>query len=125
MSGCVLVVDDEPAQRELMRNFLEPHGYVIVEADTGRIAIEELAKQDYDAVLLDLGLPDGRGDFVMQWILSNKPHLKQHVIIVSGDPSSVSRDVLFSRLQVRMLAKPYGMRELLDALDEIRRIPAK
>mgnify|MGYP001600159298 CR=1 FL=1 len=60
-NGKVLVVDDEPAIRRLLRACLERADYEIVEAGSGREALSAMHIDKPDAVLLDLGLPDRDG----------------------------------------------------------------
>lgn len=61
MPAKILVVDDEPAIRRLLRNTLERAGYEIVEARNGKEAISIAAAEHPSAILLDLGLPDRDG----------------------------------------------------------------
>ena len=53
----ILVVDDEPQIRRVMRSTLSAHGYVITEAKTGEEALERLRKERPDLVLLDVNMP--------------------------------------------------------------------
>ncbi|MGN9842378.1 response regulator transcription factor [Nonomuraea sp. H19] len=53
----LLVVDDEPALREALQSSLEFEGYKIVTANDGQAALDELARETYDAVLLDVMMP--------------------------------------------------------------------
>jgi two-component system KDP operon response regulator KdpE len=57
----VVIVDDEPAIRRLLKSALERDGYKVVEAGTGREALSAMNIDRPDAVLLDLGLPDREG----------------------------------------------------------------
>ena len=57
----VLVVDDEPPIRRLLRLTLEPQGYRVFEADAGQLGLQEAAARRPDVVILDLGLPDMDG----------------------------------------------------------------
>jgi len=57
----ILVVDDEPPIRRLLRTSLTAQGYRIVEADTATVALAEIRNHEPDVVILDLGLPDGDG----------------------------------------------------------------
>jgi two-component system KDP operon response regulator KdpE len=54
----VLVVDDEPAIRRLLKTTLRPQGYQVVEAETGREALGQIRAENPDVLILDLGLPD-------------------------------------------------------------------
>ena len=56
----ILVVDDEPPIRKLLRMGLAAHGYEVLEAINGKSALELLDKKP-DLVILDLGLPDIEG----------------------------------------------------------------
>ena len=53
----ILVVDDEPQIRRVLRSTLSAHGYVITEAKTGEEALERLRKERPDLVLLDVNMP--------------------------------------------------------------------
>jgi two-component system, OmpR family, KDP operon response regulator KdpE len=53
----ILVVDDEPQIRRVMRSTLSAHGYVITEAKTGEEALALLRKERPDLVLLDVNMP--------------------------------------------------------------------
>jgi two-component system KDP operon response regulator KdpE len=61
-AATILVVDDEPQIRRVMRSTLSAHGYVITEAKTGEEALELLRKERPDLVLLDVNMP-GMGGF--------------------------------------------------------------
>jgi len=53
----LLVVDDEPALREALQSSLEFEGYKVVTANDGQAALDEVAREAYDAVLLDVMMP--------------------------------------------------------------------
>lgn len=118
-AATVLIVDDSEPQRLLVRTILEKQGYAITEATSGEEAVRQLSTRDFAVVLLDLNLPEGRGDMVVQWILMNRPQLQSRVVIVSADPESIPRDSLLSRLKIPFLAKPFRVRELLSAVGRI------
>jgi two-component system, OmpR family, KDP operon response regulator KdpE len=61
MDTKVLVVDDEPAIRRLLRTTLRSQGYQVIEAETGREALAQRRAEIPDVMLLDLGLPDMDG----------------------------------------------------------------
>ncbi|MFI6496148.1 response regulator transcription factor [Nonomuraea typhae] len=57
MTARVLVVDDEPALREALQSSLEFEGYRVDTACDGQAALDELARREFDAVLLDVMMP--------------------------------------------------------------------
>jgi two-component system KDP operon response regulator KdpE len=67
-SGLVLVVDDEPAVRLVVKRNLEGHGYRVEAADSGQQGLDSFERLRPDLVLLDLGLPDLDGFQVIRAI---------------------------------------------------------
>lgn len=64
----ILVVDDEPPIRKLLRVGLTAEGYAMVEAANGEEAVALIAEEKPDLILLDLGLPDISGhDLLERW----------------------------------------------------------
>ena len=63
-----LVVEDEPTSALLSRHVLEQEGFLVDQATTGSAAIELIVATNYDAIILDLGLPDLNGLQVMEAI---------------------------------------------------------
>ena len=59
--GDILVVDDEPANRETLRGMLENEGFSVAEAENGRVALEGLDRVRPSAILLDLMMPEMDG----------------------------------------------------------------
>ena len=53
----VLLVDDHPVNRSVTRFFLEPHDMLVTEAENGQDALDQLASQHFDIVLLDIHMP--------------------------------------------------------------------
>jgi len=63
----VLVIDDEPPIRKLLRMGLTTQGYEILEAPSGKVALEKLAEAPA-LIILDLGLPDVQGHELLRTI---------------------------------------------------------
>jgi CheY-like chemotaxis protein len=58
---CVLVVDDEPANREVFRRTLKAEGNTVLEAENGRLALQQMEKETPDLIMLDLIMPEMDG----------------------------------------------------------------
>src|SRR5438876_4254309 len=63
-----LVIEDEPTMARLLRRLLEEAGFAVDCADTDASARVLAMVNSYDAILLDLVLPDGRGIPLVQWL---------------------------------------------------------
>ncbi len=81
-SPTILLVDDEPDIILALQDFLEGDGYHIDIATTGSLALERVKQYTYDAVLLDIRLPDIDGLLVLEEITKATPGLP--VIILTG-----------------------------------------
>jgi DNA-binding NtrC family response regulator len=83
--GNILVVDDEPVVAEVLTGVLGRDGYrveVAPDAATGRLLLE--AREDWDAVLLDVMLPDADGLAVLRWLREHDPDLSVVVVTAFG-----------------------------------------
>lgn len=120
----LLLVDDERPLLTLLNRYLERRGFDVQTAETGAAAIACFADDLYTPhmVVLDLGLPDMRGETVLEHILAARHHTK--VLVSSGAP--FSPDVLppAQRTRVAYLQKPYMPNELLALLHGMQSEPA-
>lgn len=93
MSGAVLVVDDDPLFRSLARRMLLAEGLDVVgEAESVATAIAAAHALRPDAVLVDIGLPDGNGISLARELTALP--WRPRVVLTSSDPRAVSdRDV--------------------------------
>ncbi|MDX1588698.1 MAG: transporter substrate-binding domain-containing protein [Oleiphilaceae bacterium] len=69
--GRVLVVDDNPTNRHLVRDMLEPEGLTVDEADQGRSALQRLREATPDLVLMDIRMPVMDGYQAHEWMQSD------------------------------------------------------
>jgi two-component system KDP operon response regulator KdpE len=106
----VLVVDDEPPIRKLLRMGLAAHGYEILEAPSGKAALE-LLSQSPDLVLLDLGLPDMQGLDLLRTIRARNESVPIVVLSSRGDEAGKVQALDFGADDY--VTKPFGMDELL------------
>ena len=114
----VLVVDDEPGLREILRAYLEAEGFVVREAGTGRLALEDARAQMPDLVVLDLMLPDLGGEEVCAELrrVSRVP-----VIMLTGKSAVADRLLGLSLGADDYLVKPFSPRELVARIHAVLR----
>ena len=111
MSLQILVVDDEPPIRKLLRMGLATQGYGVVEAPNARTAREVLARDAVDLVILDLGLPDMRGHDLLRHIREGHPDLP--VVVLSSRDDETGKVEALDLGADDYVTKPFGMGELL------------
>lgn len=110
-SAKILVVDDEPPIRRLLRTSLASQGFQIMEAATAGEALAEIEREKPDLIILDLGLPDMQGQEVIR-ILREKGSSVPIVVLSSraDEPGKVEALDLGADDYV---TKPFGTDELL------------
>jgi two-component system KDP operon response regulator KdpE len=106
----VLVVDDEPPIRRLLRLGLHAKGYDILEASNGRAALESLEKSP-DLVILDLGLPDMQGLDLLRTIRQRRESTP--IIVLSSRGDEAGKVDALDRGADDFVTKPFGLDELL------------
>jgi signal transduction histidine kinase/BarA-like signal transduction histidine kinase len=115
----ILVVEDETALRSILMDILTTRGHRVTEAGTGRAAIGLLEHGTYDAVMLDLMLPDLDGRGVWQWILSHRRPLADRVIFMTGDTMSAQSQRFLQETGRPVLYKPLAMDRIGQLVDEV------
>jgi two-component system, OmpR family, KDP operon response regulator KdpE len=106
----VLVVDDEPPIRKLLRMGLSVHGYQVIEATNGKNALELLGNSP-DIIILDLGLPDIQGHDLLRMIRGRNEAVP--VIVLSSRGDEAGKVQALDLGADDYVTKPFGMDELL------------
>jgi two-component system KDP operon response regulator KdpE len=106
----VLVVDDEPPIRKLLRMGLTAQGYQTLEAPNGKAALE-LLSQAPDLIILDLGLPDMQGHELLRTIRARNESIPIVVLSSRGDEAGKVQALDLGADDY--VTKPFGMDELL------------
>jgi len=106
----VLVIDDEPPIRKLLRMGLSTQGYEILEAPNGKTALEMMA-QHPGLIILDLGLPDMQGFDLLRMIRARSEGVPIVVLSSRGDEAGKVQALDYGADDY--VTKPFGMDELL------------
>jgi two-component system KDP operon response regulator KdpE len=114
----VLIVEDEPALLRALRIDLRARGYEVLTAGTGQDALALARRQPPDAVLLDLGLPDGDGTGVITGL---RGWSRAPVIVLSGRTSAEDKISALDAGADDYVTKPFAMDELLARLRAVLR----
>jgi two-component system, OmpR family, KDP operon response regulator KdpE len=106
----VLVVDDEPPIRKLLRMGLTAQGYQTLEAPNGKAALDLLSEAP-DLIILDLGLPDTQGHDLLRTIRARNESVPIVVLSSRGDEAGKVQALDLGADDY--ITKPFGMDELL------------
>jgi two-component system KDP operon response regulator KdpE len=109
----VLIIDDEPPIRKLLRMGLATQGYQVLEAPNGKTALELLAENPA-LIILDLGLPDIQGHELLRTIRGRNDSVPVVVLSSRGDEAGKVQALDLGADDY--VTKPFGMEELLARL---------
>lgn len=106
----VLVVDDEPPIRKLLRTGLSTQGYDVLEAPNGKAAIQTMAEKP-DIIIIDLGLPDIPGLELLKLLRAKDENVP--IVVLSSRADEGAKVQALDSGADDYVTKPFGMNELL------------
>ena len=116
----VIVLDDEPTARMLLRRYLSRHGYETVETSTVDMAVDAMRTGPVDAVILDVRLPEERtGLDVLRMLRRETPLTHVPVIILTGSILSDEEETEITRHRGFLFQKPESLEGLVNFLDQL------
>ena len=115
----ILIVEDDPSLREILRKTLEKERYIVEEAPNYLSAIEKIEDYSYDCILLDIMLPDGNGLSLLEELKKN--HKKENIIIISAKDSLEDKVAGLDSGADDYLAKPFHLVELIARVKSVIR----
>ena len=114
----ILIVDDEPAVASLLADAIQDQGHQATIVHRGQEALVRLGEQSYDAVFLDVLMPEMSGIEVLRRIRATHPTLP--VIVITGHARQEELEEA-RRLGVsEVIEKPFILNNLSDALGTLR-----
>jgi len=115
----LLLIEDEPELGKSIQNYLDASGFICEWVTTIFLAIEKIELYEYDAILLDLMLPDGDGFEILNEL--KKQNKTEGVIIISAKDTLESRIEGFKIGADDYLTKPFHLSELLVRIQALIR----
>ncbi len=119
--GCVLVVEDDVALRNLITTVLERAGLGVDQASDGVEAIALLERRSYSVVLLDLVMPNMSGHGVIRYLNDRLPEKPPVVIVVSAEKEMLLRE-LDDAIVAMFVRKPLDIDSLLSVVKSVHRL---
>lgn len=116
----VMVLDDEPVARQIMRRYLGLHGYETLDAGTVDDAVAILKREPVDAVILDVRLAEERTGLDVLRSLRQIPGLeKLPAIILTGKILDDAEELAITRARAFLFHKPESLDVLINFLDQM------
>ena len=118
MSIKVLLVDDEKEFTSILSERMKSRGLTVDIANTGPVAIKKVKEKSYDAIILDLAMPEMDGIEAMKHLLQENQDLQ--VIFLTGH-ATLEKGIEAVKLgAVEFMEKPVDINKLLDKVNEAK-----
>ena len=118
MTKCILVVEDEEDNRQILRDLLATSGYEMVEAQDGEQALAAVDQHRPDLILMDIQLPIMDGYEATRRIRANPANKRIPIIAVTSYVLSGNESMALAAGCDAYVPKPYSPRELLAKIRE-------
>ena len=118
MNRKILIIDDSPTLRKLLRHYLQKKGYSTREANHGRVGLDIIAREAFDLIILDMEMPVMGGAQVLE-ILNEKKDFSVPILILSSDKQEESMVTGISLGAKYYMTKPFKPNEVVDRIEEI------
>ncbi len=118
MSVKILLVDDEKDFTEVLSERMEARGFSVEIADSGPVAINKVKEKSYDAIILDLAMPEMDGIDVLKILLKENPDLQ--IIFLTGH-ATLEKGIESVKLgAVDFMEKPVDIDKLLEKVNDAK-----
>lgn len=117
----VLVVDDEPSICRALAIALRRAGCDPITAESADAALAILRSQHVDALVLDLRIPDMRGDALFHLATAIQPHLRRQTMFATGDVTERA-ETLIRACGAPYVRKPFALSDITDTVQAL--VPA-
>jgi two-component system cell cycle response regulator DivK len=115
----ILIVEDKPNSRELLRTVLEQQGYDVAEAGDGEEALSMIRQQVPDLVLMDLQIPARNGFDVLQEIRKDKRLAGLPVVAITAKAMPGDREKVLAAGFTGYIAKPVALAHLRSEVSRL------
>lgn len=121
MTATILIVDDEPAQIELLRYNLEQAGFATIHAENGKQALERVAADNPDMAVIDWMMPEASGIEVCRKLRAQSETKLLPIIMLSARGEDGDRSLGLDSGADDYIAKPFSPRELVSRVKALLR----
>lgn len=114
--GKVLLLEDDPQFKDIMRDFLFAHGFEVVAVQNGVEGVHEVLASDFEVILCDMMMPTLPGDMFFRAVERMRPHLCERFIFMTGHRGNPKVNDFIRNVSGTMLSKPFQVDDLLEMI---------
>ncbi len=118
MNKKILIIDDTPTLRKLLRFFLKKKGYSVKEANNGKVGLDVIDKELFDLIILDMNMPVMNGLEVLEK-LKGKEGFSVPILILSSNKEEESKAAGIKFGASYYMTKPFNPEEVVARIEDI------
>jgi two-component system NtrC family sensor kinase len=112
----VLLLEDDPAFKEIMESFLQESGYEVAAVHNGVEGVHQVLANDFEIILCDMMMPTLPGDMFFRAVERMRPHLCERFIFMTGHSGNPKVNDFISTVRGIVLTKPFRVDDLLEMI---------
>lgn len=112
----VLLVEDDPAFQEVMKDFLAENGFSVKAVQNGVEGVHEVLASDFEVILCDMMMPTLPGDMFFRAVERMRPHLCSRFVFMTGHRGNPKVNEFISAVRGTILTKPFQVNDLLEMI---------
>ena len=120
----MLLLDDDPAFNEVIRDFLAECGYTVVAVQSGVEGVREVLVGDFALILCDMQMPSMPGDMFYRAVERICPRLCERFLFMTGYRGDAKTNEFIKNVNGLVLRKPFQLKDLEDSIAFIKSRPA-
>ena len=114
--GKVLLLEDDPQFKDIMREFLSTNGFEVVAVQNGVEGVHEVLASDFEVILCDMMMPTLPGDMFFRAVERMRPHLCERFIFMTGHRGNPKVNDFIRNVNGTLLSKPFQVDDLLEMI---------
>jgi DNA-binding response OmpR family regulator len=112
----VLLLEDDPAFKEIMTDFLTETGFNVVAVMNGVEGVHQVLASDFEVILCDMMMPTLPGDMFFRAVERMRPHLCDRFVFMTGHRGNVKVNEFIKSVNGTILTKPFHVDDLLEMI---------
>jgi DNA-binding response OmpR family regulator len=112
----VLLLEDDPAFKEIMTDFLQESGFEVVAVVNGVEGVHQVLASDFEVILCDMMMPTLPGDMFFRAVERMRPHLCDRFIFMTGHRGNAKVNDFITSVNGTILTKPFHVDDLLEII---------
>jgi len=114
----VLMVDDEPGILLFLEKALTQIGHSCQAVGSADLALDRLAKQNFDVIISDVRMPGKDGSVLYHEAISNNPRLADRFIFMTGDAISQKTSAFLESINATYISKPFRLSDMIAMIEK-------